>query len=154
MRWAAVFLALLPVGVAIGVLAGKGNDDSSKLVDALKHQRGGAIAARAGGAQQANAQPVAATARGGLTSDFALAKGFTVKLSTLPLTATRADAAKAESAAKGKGAAKPGLINPRQFRTTPDQGGKYVVYSGAFKAKGGAAQLLAKLKKKFPGAQV
>ena len=156
MRWAAVFLALLPVAVAIGVTVGKTGDDTSKLIDALRHQRGGALATAGTAAQQqAATSPVSSqSAAGGLPSDFPLAKGFAVKLGTLPLSAKRDAATKAESDAKAKGAPSPGLINPRQFRTTPSQGGKYALYAGAFRGRAGAAKLLAKLKKRFPGAQV
>jgi hypothetical protein len=151
-RWAALFLALLPVAVALGVLVGKGNGDEDKLIDALRSQRG-AVAAAAPTAATAAASN---TAGGGLPSDFPLDKGYAVKLSTLPLReADSAAVAAAKAGAKAKGAGKVGLINPRQFKTKPSQGAdKYVLYSGSFKAKGDADKLLARLKKKFPGAQV
>jgi hypothetical protein len=156
-RWAALFLAMLPVAVAIGVLVGKGNSNDQKLIDALSRQRGTVAAATAGGpAAGTSTSTVAAATGGNLPSDFPLDKGYTVSVATLPLRATdRAAATKAEADAKAKGAPSVGLINPRQFKMTPSQGAdSYVVYAGTFKAKGGADALLAKLKKKIPGAKV
>jgi hypothetical protein len=152
-RWTALFLALLPVATAVGVLVGKGNGDEQKLIDALRNQRGAVASAPAATAQTAAASNKAS---GGLPSDFPLDKGYAVKLSTLPLLGTdKAAVTKAQAAAKAKGAGSVGLINPRQFKTTPSQGAdKYVLYSGSFKAKGDADKLLAKLRKKFPGAVV
>jgi hypothetical protein len=150
-RWPVVFLALLPVGVALGVLVGKGHNDDQKLIDALRSNHGAAIAAVGPGTAT-----VAANAGGALPSDFPLERGWTVKLSTLPLrTSTKAAVTSAERAAEAKGAQSVGLINPREYTTTPDQGSdSYVIYSGSFKQRGAAAKALAKLKKKFPGAQV
>jgi hypothetical protein len=154
-RWAALFLALLPVAVALGVLVGKGNGNGNedKLIDALRSQRGSVASTAAPAAQTTGASN---RTGGALPSDFPLDKGYTVKLSTLPLRETDGAAvAKAKAAATAKGAKKVGLINPRQFKTRPSQGAdRYVLYSGSFKAKGDAAKLLAGLKKKFPGAQV
>jgi hypothetical protein len=113
------------------------------------------VAAATGGSQ-ARTAAVAAATTGALTSDFPLQKGYAVKLSTLPVQGTdRAAATKAEAAAKARGANQVGLINPKEFTTKPDQGsGSYVIYSGSFKDRAGATRLLAKLKRKFPGAVV
>jgi hypothetical protein len=152
-RWTALFLALLPVAVALGVLVGKGNGSDDKLIEALRSQRSG-VAATAAPGQRTTA--AASRTSGGLPSDFQLDKGYAVKVGTLPLLGTdRASLTKAEAAAKAKGAGRVGLINPRQFKILPSQGAdKYVLYSGSFKAKGDAVNLLAKLKRKFPGAAV
>jgi hypothetical protein len=154
-RWAALFLALLPVAVAVGVLVGKGNGDEKQLIEALSHRGGAASAATAAG-PAASTSTVAAATGGNLPSDFPLDKGYAVSVATLPLRATdKAAATKAEADAKAKGAPDVGLINPRQFTTTPSLGaGQYVVYSGHFKDKKGADTLLGKLKKKFPAAKV
>jgi hypothetical protein len=79
-----------------------------------------------------------------------------VKLSTLPLHGTdQAAATRAEQEARAKGAGQVGLINPKDFRTTPSQGASsYVIYSGQFKTRAQAQKALAKLKGHFPGAQV
>lgn len=151
-RWAALFLVLLPVAVAIGVLVGKGNGNDDKLIDALKSQRGTAVAA----GPSAQTATAAATSSGSLPSDFPYRKGFAVKVATLPAKGTDVAAVKAaEAAAKAKGAPKPGLISPKDFAVKPDPGGgSYVVYSGSFKTRPEAAKLLAKLKKKVSGAEV
>ena len=155
-RWAAASLVLLPIAVAIGVLVGKGNGDEEKLLDALRSQPRSAVAATSGTGPTGTAANVAARTGGALPSDFPLDKGYAVKLSTLPLRATdEAAATKAKAGAKAKGAPSVGLINPRQFKTTPSQGAdQYVIYSGSFKTKAAAGAQLGKLKKKFPGAVV
>lgn len=150
----ALLLILLPVAVAIGVLVGRsgsgaGND---KLIAALQRQP--AVAASPVGGV---ASPAASgTAFGNLASDFSLAHGFAVMLATFPTQGTDQSAvAKAEQEARVKGAAKVGLINPRDFRTTPGHGASsYILFSGEFKTRADAAKALAKLRPRFPGAQV
>jgi hypothetical protein len=145
-------LALLPIAAAAGVLVGTRNDEADpNLVAALKAQQ--AALAKAGPATAAAAAPVAATKA--LESDFPRSKGFVVQLQTLPFKTTdRAAADQAEAAAKGKGAADVGLINPDDFKLKPASGGDYVLYSGAFKTKTEASKALEKLKKSFPDAKV
>jgi hypothetical protein len=150
-----LLLVLLPLGVAAGVLVGRGGagNNDGKLIAALQKQpvitaapSGGAAAAQAGSDASA----------GNLPSDFSLSRGFTVKLSTLPFAGTDAAAvARAEQEAGAKGARKVGLINPKDFKTTPNEGASdYIVYSGEFKTRAEAEKALAKLKSKFPAAQV
>jgi hypothetical protein len=151
----AVLLVLLPLAVALGVLVGRGNggNNDSKLIAALEKQQP-AVASTGTGAVASTVAGGAST--GNLPSDFSLPRGFVVKLSTLPLQGTdQAAAAKAEQEARAKGAGQVGLINPKDFRTTPSQGASnYVIYSGQFKTRPEAQKALAKLKAHFPGAQV
>jgi len=150
----ALFLVLLPLGVAIGVLVGKsGSSSNDKLIAALEKQQPVASSPAAAGSTSA----VSTGASGGnLPSDFSLSRGYAVKLSTLPLKGTdQAAASRAEQEARAKGAGQVGLINPKDFKLTPSQGASnYVIYSGQFKTKAQATKALAKLKAKFPGAQV
>ena len=149
-----LFFVLLPLAVALGVLVGRSSSPSTnndKLIGALLSQR-----PAAGSATPTGTAAVAATSSGSLPSDFSLHSGFVVKLSTLPVQGTEASAvATAEQAARAKGATQVGLINPKDFRTTPDQGAAdYLIYSGEFKSRGAAERALAKLKHSFPGAEV
>ena len=146
-----IFLALLPVAVGIGVLVGRlGGHNEDKLLAALRNQKPQVVNLGAA-AQGTNV----ATASGGLASDFSLKKGFTVQLSTLPAAGTdQAAVTKAEHAARTKGAAKVGLINPKDFKITPSAGNNYIIYSGEFKKKGDAEKALSRLKRKFPSARV
>jgi hypothetical protein len=140
---AAVGLVLL--GVA---LAGNGRDDKA-LIAAIKEQKPPVVNVTGGGAA-----PAAAATK--LPSDFTLSKGYTVKLQTLPIAGTdQASAAKARADAQAKGARAVGILNPDDFTTTPDQGSSnYVLFSGQFKSKRAAEQALAKLKRRFSGAEV
>jgi hypothetical protein len=151
----ALVLVLLPLGVALGVLVGRsgaggGND---KLISALAKQP--LVVTSPGGG--AAATPTAnETASGNLSSDFSLARGFAVKLSTLPLQGTTQSAVtNVEQEARAKGASQVGLISPKDFKINPSQGASnYVIYSGQFKTRAEADKALAKLKPRFPGAQV
>src|SRR2546421_5043713 len=149
----ALVLVLLPLGVGIGVLIGRSGSGNSndKLISALQKQQPVVAATQGAGASTA-----AATASGNLPSDFSLARGFAVKLSTLPTQGTdRAAVAKAEQEARAKGAQQVGLINPKDFKVTPSQGASsYVIYSGEFKTKADATRALAKLRSHFPAAKV
>jgi len=149
-----LFFVLLPLAVALGVLVGRSSSPSTnndKLIAALLSQR-----PAAGSAAPAGAAAVAATSSGNLPSDFSLSSGFVVKLTTLPIQGSEASTvAKAEQEARAKGAAQVGLINPKDFRSTPDQGAaNYLIYSGEFKSRREAETALAKLKPRFPGAEV
>jgi hypothetical protein len=147
-RWIAVALALLPVAAGIGVMVGNhggGGTSDAQLLAALRAQ-GGAGAAAAAGTQAAAAA---------IPSDFALAKGYVVKLSTLPGKGTDAKAvAQAEAAARARGASAVGIINPADFVLRPGSGSAYLLYSGEFRTKAAASYALARLKHKFPGASV
>jgi len=146
-------LVLLPLGVGIGVLIGRSGSGNSndKLISALQKQQP-VVAATQG----VSAPTAAVTASDNLPSDFSLPRGFTVKLSTLPTRGTnQAAVAKAEQEARAKGAPQVGLINPKDFKVTPTQGAaSYVIYSGEFKTRAAAQKALAKLKPRFPAAQV
>jgi hypothetical protein len=153
----ALFLVLLPLGVAIGVLVGRSgsSNNNDKLIAALqKQQPVVASAPTTGGAAAAAAS--SGVSAGNLPSDFALQSGYTVKLSTLPIQGTdRAAVARAEQEARAKGASQVGLINPKDFKLTPAQGAaSYIIFSGQFKTRAQAASALAKLKPRFPGAEV
>jgi len=153
----ALFLVLLPLGVGIGVLVGRSgsSNNNDKLISALQKQQ--PVVASSRGSSGASA-PVAASAASSsnLPSDFALQRGFAVKLSTLPIQGTDQSAvASAEQAARAKGASQVGLINPKDFTLTPAQGASsYLIFSGQFKARAQAMKALAKLKPRFPGAEV
>ena len=151
----ALFLVLLPLGVAIGVLVGKsGAGDNDKLIAALQKQQPVVVGSPGAGA---SATPAASAASAGnLPSDFSLARGFAVELSTLPVQGTdRSAVARAEQEARARGATQVGLINPKDFKVTPAKGASsYVVYSGQFKTRAQAEKALAKLKPRFPGARV
>src|SRR5690349_2433669 len=75
---AVLFFVVLPIAVAIGVLVGKGNggNNDQQLADALKN-----LQANGNGAS-ALASTAATTP---IPSDFALDKGYTVELRTLPV---------------------------------------------------------------------
>jgi hypothetical protein len=146
---AVAFFALLPIAVAIGVLVGRGGGSSdADLLDALRNQTATA--------DTGSGMNVSETSSKLLPSDFPLDKGFTVKLSLLPIESTdKAAASKAESDARSSGAKDVGIINPGDFTTTPDQGqNDYVLYAGEYKQKGDAQKALADLKKDFSDAEV
>jgi len=149
----ALVLAIIPLAVGLGVLIGRAsNSQDDKLLAALRAEKPEVVNVGGGGATTAAASstPVAT-----LSSDFPLQSGYAVELSTLRAGATQAQATTAETAAKGKGATAVGLISQSDFTVTPSPpAGAYVIYAGAYKAKAAAAGELARLKKKFPGAQV
>ena len=93
-------------------------------------------------------------ANSGGASTFSLHSGFAVELRTLPARGTdQAAVAKAEQAARAKGATGVGVIGEKAFSVTPKPSGAgYVMYSGQFKTKTEADAALAKLKRHFPGA--
>jgi hypothetical protein len=151
-----LFFVLLPLAVGIGVLVGRGDSGANdKLISALEKQKPVVVAAPAAPAAGAS-QSAAASTSGNLPSDFSLGSGYVVELSTLPVQGTEQSAVtQAERAARAKGATNVGLINPKDFTTTPSQGSaNYVIYSGQFKTKAEAEKALAKLKPQFPAAEV
>jgi hypothetical protein len=153
---AVILLLLLPVAVGIGVVVGRGNQqtDNSALLQALHSAAGSGLAANTGASSGNSA--LASDGSGPLTSDFSLQKGWTVELQTLPSNSTDQSAADAaKKAAEGKGATSVGIISPSDYTTKPDLGAQnYVLYSGEFKQKGQAEAALKKLTGKFPDAQV
>jgi len=152
----ALFLVLLPLGVGIGVLVGRSGstNNNDKLIAALQKQQ--PVVASAPTSGPAAAAASSGVSAGNLPSDFALQSGYTVKLSTLPVQGTdQATVARAEQEARAKGASHVGLINPKDFKLTPAQGAaSYIIFSGQFKTRAQAASALAKLKRRFPGAEV
>jgi hypothetical protein len=149
---AALFFALLPAAAAVGVLAGKHNGSTDPgLLDALRHQPQTVAAASA----QTFGTAAAASSATPVRSDFTLASGYTVRLTTLPTTSSSTAVARAEQAARSRGATQVGVISPRDFKTTPDQGNSnYVLFSGQFATRAQAERNLARLRRSFPGAQV
>jgi hypothetical protein len=148
---AVLFFVLLPIAVAIGVLVGKGNGNGNNdqgIADAIKSLQ------QAGGGSGGQLASTAATTP--ITSDFALAKGYTVELKTLPVEGT--DQAAVDSAKQGatsQGATDVGIINTSEFTVTPaPPANTYVLYSGQFKSKAEASKALGELKRKFNHAQV
>jgi hypothetical protein len=156
-RVAAVFFfTLLPIAVAVGVMVGRnGGTDDSELAAALR-DGGGLVAANSAAANSGSAKTVSNDSSQLLSSDFTLDQGFTVEIGTLPISSTdRAAADDAKSEAEGKGAEDVGIINPGDYRTTPDQGQQsYVLYSGEFKDRADAEKALGGLTKSFPDAEV
>jgi hypothetical protein len=76
-------------------------------------------------------------------------------VSTLPGSSRQATVNAAEKAARTKGATHVGLVTQTDYKITPKpKGGPDVIYSGAFKTRTAAKQALAKLKAKFPQAEV
>jgi hypothetical protein len=144
---AVLFFVVLPIAVAIGVLVGKGNggNNDQQLADAIKQlQTNGTASGQ-----------LASTAATPIASDFTLDQGYTVELKTLPSTSDQAAVDAAKQDATSKGATAVGIINPADFTVTPaPAGGGLVLYSGQFKTKAEATKALAKIKSKFPGAQV
>lgn len=145
---AVLFFVVLPIAVAIGVLVGKGNGNNDQgIADAIK-------SLQAGGGSGGQLASIAATTP--ITSDFTLAKGYTVELKTLPVDGT--DQAAVDSAKQGatsQGAADVGIINTSEFTVTPaPPANTYVLYAGQFKSKAEASKALGKLKGKFKDAQV
>jgi uncharacterized protein YegP (UPF0339 family) len=154
-RTAAVFFfALLPIAVAVGVMVGRSGSsgDEQAILDALRDGKVATATASAG----TDAATVSNTSDQLLASDFSLDKGYTVELDSLPIDGT--DQAAADAATKdaeGKGAKDVGIINPGDFRTTPDQGQQdYILYSGEYSSKAEAQKALGGLKKGFPAATV
>lgn len=145
---AVLFFVVLPIAVAIGVLVGKGNGNNDQgIADAIK-----SLQARGG----SGGQLASTAATTPITSDFTLAKGYTVELETLPVDGT--DQAAVDSAKRGatsQGAAAVGIINTSEFTVTPaPPANTYVLYSGQFKSKAEATKALGRLKGKFKDAQV
>jgi len=152
----ALFLVLLPLGVGIGVLVGRSgsSNNNDKLIAALQKQQPVVASAPTTGVPTTAASSGAPSRN--LASDFALQRGFAIKLSTLPIQGTdQAAVTRAEQEARAKGASQVGLINPKDFKLTPAQSpSSYVIFSGQFKTRAEAVKALAKLKSHFPGAEV
>ncbi len=142
---AVLAVSTVVVAMGIGVVLGRGGD--SKTVAAAAPQ---VITIGAAGAGD-TAEKVGAKA---FTSSWPAAKsGFTVELVALPKSSTNPTAvAAAKRSATTKGAPNVGALDSTKYASLP--AGSYVVYSGVFETKAGAANALKKLKSKFPAAKV
>jgi hypothetical protein len=155
----ALVLAVIPLAVGVGVLLGRSSTNGdAKLIAALRAQKPEVITTGGGasGTAQAQAPSSTATSVAALTSNFPIQTGYTVELETLPAhKANGAAVAKAEQAARAKGAKSVGLILQSDFKVTPTPpAGAAVIYSGAYRTRSDAEQALGKLKSHFPGAKV
>ncbi len=146
----ALVIALIPLGVGLGVLVGRSNSgNDSKLLSTLEKEAA-AKPVVVGGTAATAGTTTAATVH----SSFPLTKGYAIELSTLPAGSTGSAASSAESAARGKGASNVGLIATSNYTITPAPSGSYVIYSGDFKARAEAQRALARLKRSFSSATV
>ncbi len=158
----AVMLAVIPLAVAVGVMAGgsAGGGDAN-LLAALRSQKPTVVNVASAGGAAGVGTAAASTSPGStpvatLSSTFTLTRGYAVELQTLPKAgSTLADVSAAEHAASAKGASAVGVITPASFHVTPSPpSGAVVIYSGQYKSKATATAALAKLKRKFPSARV
>jgi hypothetical protein len=151
---AVAVLILLPAAVGVGVLVGRSSDDkngdSADLAAAIRE--GGLASSSAG--TGGDGTLASDTSGGALTSDFSLAKGYTVELTTIDGSSDQDAVDKAKSDAEDKGAEDVGVIVPDDYAVTPDPGGDLVIYSGEFEKKPDAEAALKKLKGDFPDAKV
>ena len=153
----AAVIAVIPLAVALGVIVGRANSGGdaklSAAIAALRAEKP-IVMVRGGGADA----PVAAAsvARRTVASTFSLHQGYAVELETLSAQRTDPTAvAKAEQAARGRGATAVGVITEQAFSISPKPAGAvYVLYSGQFKTKAQADGALAKLRRHFAGAAV
>jgi hypothetical protein len=150
----ALVIALIPLGVGLGVLLGRAsNNQDGKLLAAIeaRRQQVDTVTAAVG---TSTAPSTVAAATGTVSSSFTLASGFTIELSTLPAGSLQSAATAAEAAARAKGATRVGLVSIADDAITPTPAGSFVIYSGAFPTRAGAQHALAKLKHSFPNAVV
>lgn len=153
----AAVIAVIPLAVAVGVIVGRANSGGdAKLgaaIAALRAQKP-IVVVSGGGATPGGAPAGVATKV--VASTFSLQQGYAVELRTLPAQSADAVAvAKAEQAARAKGATAVGVIDQKAFSVSPKPSGSaYILYSGQFKTKAEAEAALAKLKRRFPGALV
>jgi hypothetical protein len=150
----ALALAVIPVAVAVGVVLGRGSvNTDAKLLAALRAQKPEVVTVGGGAGNAAAASTTQQVQT--LTSDFPLQSGYSVELSTLPGSSHLAAVNAAEKAAKAKGATDVGLVTQNDYKITPKpKAGTDVIYAGAYTTKPEAERALAKLKAKFPHAQV
>ena len=143
-------LTALGIMLAIGVLIGKGGNDSTATTPAPIVQVGNAGAAPAA---TSNGQSVP-TSNSGFTSDWPAGKtGYTIEIGTLPKQGTTPDqVAAAKDDATTKGAPDVGALDTDNFASLP--AGNYVIYSGVFSTKADATKALKPIQSKFPDAQV
>ena len=125
----------------------------------------GVLIGRAGNSKPAPAReqviteqaPAASTGTAGteasFTGDWRTSRsGYTVQLSTLPSSSTRAAVTAAKTAATAKGAPAVGALASSEFSSLAS--GSDVIYSGDYKSAGQARKALARLRHGFPSARV
>jgi hypothetical protein len=151
---AALALAVIPAAVGVGVIVGRGSvNTDGKLLAALRAQKPEVVNV-GGGSADASAASTTRQVQA-LSSDFPLARGYSIELSTLPSSSHQSAVISAEKAAKAKGATRVGLVIPSDYKIAPrPKAGADVIYSGAYKTRAEAVHALVKLTGKFPHAVV
>jgi hypothetical protein len=151
----AIVIALIPLGVGLGVLVGHGSSSGDgKLLAALKAQKPENLYV-GGGAAAGTSAATTGTGAPQVHTGFTSSSGYTIELSTLPAGTTQSAAGRAEAAAKAKGATGVGIVSVSDYSLTPKpSGAAFVIYAGDFTTRAAAARSLSKLKHAFPGAQV
>jgi hypothetical protein len=142
-------VALLGGMLLIGVLLGRGNNDSSQTPQVVTVGSGTATASTAdsgSGSTEAASDKV--------VSDWPEGKeGWTVELGTLPKSGTTAaDVDSTEQDLTSKGASELGVLDSDVYPSLP--AGNYVIYSGVYDTQADANAALKKLGSGFPDAQV
>jgi hypothetical protein len=141
-------IAALGVMLLIGVLIGRGNNDSSSAPPAITVAGGTGAGATAAGGPASNASSTQ------FSDDWPSGKnGWTVEIGTLPkqgTTPAQVNAAKQD--ATSKGASDVGALVSDNYASLP--AGDYVIYSGVFDSQSAANSALSKLKSDFPDAKV
>ena len=147
----AAVIALLPLAVGLGVLIGRSsNSQDAKLLAAIRAERRQVLTV-AGTAAPATGAAAGVTS---VSTSFPLASGYAIELSALPAGSRQSAAAGAEAAARAKGATSVGLIGTSDYSISPKPAGAYVIYSGAFPSRAAADRALARLRARFPHAEV
>lgn len=149
----AAALVLIPIAAGIGVLAGQSRSSDDRVLAALRAQKAPIVNV---GASAVGSPAPASTGAAAVASDFPRARGFAVKLRTLPVDGTSAaDVTAAVAALRARGATNVRVVAPADFTVTPRGGADvYVLVSGAFTERAGAARLSKALKRRFPAAAV
>jgi hypothetical protein len=146
-------LCALALVFAVGVLIGNNGNGNSKVAAAppqvITVNGGSSTGTGTSGTGGASPASTAAT----ISDNWPSGKSaWTVQLQTLPKTgATAATVDSTKSTATGKGATGVGVLDAANYKSI---GSDYVIYSGVYPTRAGAAATLATLKKSFPGAKV
>jgi hypothetical protein len=142
-------LATLALVLVVGVLIGRGSNNSSKVAGTPQviTVAGGAAAAPATGSPAANASAAS------ITEDWPAGQtAYTIQLQAIPKAGATPDSVTAaKTAATGKGATGVGVLDASNYKA---RGSDYVIYSGSYPSQAKANAALAKLKKSFPAAKV
>jgi hypothetical protein len=141
-------LAALALVLVVGVLIGRGSDNTAKQAAAPQVIT---VAGGTGGGSGTGTNSKASSTS--ITEDWPAGQsGWTVELQTLPKSGATADSVNAaKSAATGKGATGVGVLDASNYTSI---GSDYIIYSGNYKAQKDAVTALGKLKKLFPSAKV